>query len=157
MLLKCKQCGYENQIGSIFCRGCGAKVDSSALDPDSPAVKVGDEVLAVGTPLDIKLAGTHTFGRVSAIRGDDIQFDASVTFGNSGGPLFKKETDKYSLIGINYSGVQRQDINANINFALDKKFIKKGEYKLFDVSAVGVIPAIENYYERLAKLSEFAE
>ena len=36
MLLKCKQCGYENQIGSIFCRGCGAKVDSSALDPDSP-------------------------------------------------------------------------------------------------------------------------
>lgn len=36
MLLKCKQCGYENQIGSIFCRGCGAKVDSSALDPNSP-------------------------------------------------------------------------------------------------------------------------
>lgn len=35
MLLKCKQCGYENQIGSIFCRGCGAKVDSSALDPNS--------------------------------------------------------------------------------------------------------------------------
>lgn len=36
MLLKCKQCGYENQIGSIFCRGCGAKIDNSALDPDSP-------------------------------------------------------------------------------------------------------------------------
>lgn len=33
MTIKCKKCGYENQMGAIFCRGCGEKVDTSDLDP----------------------------------------------------------------------------------------------------------------------------
>ncbi len=33
MMIKCAKCGYENQLGSIFCRGCGEKIDTSALDP----------------------------------------------------------------------------------------------------------------------------
>lgn len=36
MMLKCQKCGFENQLGSIFCRGCGEKLDTSCLDhPDS--------------------------------------------------------------------------------------------------------------------------
>ena len=27
MLIKCKNCGFENQMGAIFCRGCGEKID----------------------------------------------------------------------------------------------------------------------------------
>ncbi len=27
MLIKCVKCGFENQLGSIFCRGCGEKID----------------------------------------------------------------------------------------------------------------------------------
>lgn len=32
MTLKCTKCGFENQLGSIFCRGCGEKLDTSSLD-----------------------------------------------------------------------------------------------------------------------------
>ena len=32
MMLKCTKCGFENQLGSIFCRGCGEKLDTSSLD-----------------------------------------------------------------------------------------------------------------------------
>lgn len=34
MLIKCQKCGYENQIESIFCRGCGEKLDHSSLTPE---------------------------------------------------------------------------------------------------------------------------
>lgn len=33
MMIKCQKCGYENQMGSIFCRKCGVKLDMNALDP----------------------------------------------------------------------------------------------------------------------------
>ncbi len=44
MMIKCAKCGFENQLGSIFCRGCGEKIDTSALDPqangDIPGVEL---------------------------------------------------------------------------------------------------------------------
>lgn len=33
MMIKCQDCGYENQMGSIFCRKCGVKLNMDALDP----------------------------------------------------------------------------------------------------------------------------
>ena len=33
MLMKCKNCGHENQLGAIFCRGCGGKLDVEAVQP----------------------------------------------------------------------------------------------------------------------------
>ncbi len=46
MMIKCSKCGYENQLGSIFCRGCGEKIDTSALDPQAngkvPGVEMAD-------------------------------------------------------------------------------------------------------------------
>lgn len=37
MLIKCAKCGFENQMGAIFCRGCGEKIDMNAMDPDTVA------------------------------------------------------------------------------------------------------------------------
>jgi serine protease Do len=78
---------------------------------DSDQMRVGDWVMAVGTPFG-QLAGTVTVGVVSAkgrsglqIMGgnqqgfqDFIQTDASINFGNSGGPLVNLRGE---AIGIN--------------------------------------------------------
>lgn len=71
---------------------------------------VGRHVVAVGCPIDPTLEGTHTFGRVSAIREVNkisyIQTDAAVNHGNSGGPLFERVSeDKYRWVGIVTMGV----------------------------------------------------
>ncbi|MFH1865063.1 MAG: Do family serine endopeptidase [Candidatus Eisenbacteria bacterium] len=76
---------------------------------DSDKIRVGDWAIAVGNPLDLE--GTVTVGVVSAkgrvdlnIQGgaplyqDFIQTDASINFGNSGGPLVNIEGE---VIGIN--------------------------------------------------------
>ena len=70
---------------------------------DSNNIKVGEGVVAIGTPYDISLAGTMTSGIVSGLaRGVEItnssgkviktmtliQTDCSINPGNSGGPLF---------------------------------------------------------------------
>lgn len=72
-------------------------------------LKIGEEVLAIGTPVGEKFSGTATSGIISnvniAVSNDDsnldlylIQIDASLNPGNSGGPLFDKSGN---LIGIN--------------------------------------------------------
>jgi hypothetical protein len=39
MLIKCPNCNHENQLGVIFCRNCGAKLDIEKLEP-----KVRDKI-----------------------------------------------------------------------------------------------------------------
>ena len=75
---------------------------------NSDNVRVGEFVLAIGNPLDMKrLANTLTFGIISAksrevtIDGQTnyfLQTDASINFGNSGGPLLNMRGE---VIGIN--------------------------------------------------------
>jgi putative serine protease PepD len=90
------------------------KVDRGGLTPvelgDSDQVAVGDDVLAIGSPL--ALTGTVTKGIVSALDRtietqdagegpryyDAIQTDAAINRGNSGGPLFDSQG---RVIGIN--------------------------------------------------------
>ena len=89
------------------------KVDSSGLEPltigRSDDVVVGDEVVAVGSPLG--LGSTVTAGIVSALErpvaagedGDEsyisaIQTDAAINPGNSGGPLLNADGH---VIGVN--------------------------------------------------------
>lgn len=70
------------------------------LDSDRSHYKTGDTVLAVGNPQD-KL-WTVTQGIISALNDfngtDEIQVDAAVNLGNSGGPLVLKSTGK--AIGV---------------------------------------------------------
>lgn len=34
MLIKCQVCDHENQLGNIFCRNCGVKLDLDKMSPD---------------------------------------------------------------------------------------------------------------------------
>lgn len=34
MLIKCQKCGHENQLGAIFCRNCGDKLDIDSIRPE---------------------------------------------------------------------------------------------------------------------------
>ena len=78
----------------------------------SDELVVGDMVIAIGTPYSVQLAGTHTFGFISATdrqievtNGGSVvktmtmlQTDATLNSGNSGGPLVNM---KGQVIGIN--------------------------------------------------------
>ena len=80
---------------------------------DSDEIQIGDWAIAVGNPFGEKLAGTVTVGVISAkgrsdldITGVDekidlqdfIQTDASINFGNSGGPLVNIRGE---VVGVN--------------------------------------------------------
>lgn len=74
---------------------------------NSDSVRTGDLVVAIGNPLESELAGTVTVGYVSKANREInhegksltmIQTDASVNYGNSGGPLISY---KGEVIGMN--------------------------------------------------------
>ena len=105
---------------------------------DSSKVKIGDEVVAIGSPEGLQ--GTVTTGIVSALNrtvtasdnqgGDNpyarnqqstttykgaIQTDASINPGNSGGPLFNLQGQ---VIGINSSIYSPSDGSVGLGFAI---------------------------------------
>jgi hypothetical protein len=83
--------------------------------PDQPTigmgsaagVRVGQEVIAIGTPLGF-LQNTVSRGIVSALRAVDgatmIQTDAAINPGNSGGPLLDRAGTAIGIIKSGYSG-----------------------------------------------------
>ena len=112
------------------------KVDapSSELTPlelgDSSAVQVGDEVVAIGSPLGLN--ETVTSGIVSALHrtitspnnfsiNDAIQTDAAINHGNSGGPLLDLEGQ---VIGINSQIESDSGGNDGIGFAVPSNTVK---------------------------------
>ena len=88
---------------------------------DSDALKVGEWVVAIGSPFGLE--HTVTAGIVSAkgrVIGsgpydDFIQTDASINPGNSGGPLIDM---KGKVVGINTAIVSRSGGNVGIGFAI---------------------------------------
>ena len=56
MMFKCQKCGFENQMGSIFCRECGEKLDMNAIDPNKLQKDVDKEKLIKKTKKRIKSA-----------------------------------------------------------------------------------------------------
>ena len=59
MMIKCQKCGFENQMGSIFCRECGEKLDMDAIDPNKLQKDVNKEK-------SIKLAKKRVKSAISA-------------------------------------------------------------------------------------------
>lgn len=92
----------------------------------SEAMRVGDEVIAMGNPFG--LGGTVTTGIVSAkdrdIRSGPfdsfIQTDAAINRGNSGGPLFN---NKGEVIGVNTAIFSPNGANAGIGFAVPSDLV----------------------------------
>lgn len=93
-----------------------------AVVGDSSAVKHGDTVYAIGTPLDAQFKFNFTGGLISAVyreapvdsRGRSMTYlksfatDTGIKPGNSGGPLFNKQGH---WIGMNYAGLMTASQN----------------------------------------------
>lgn len=78
-------------------------------------IQIGQRVYAIGSPFG--LSGTLTTGILSRIDGDgDLQTDAALNPGNSGGPLLNSRGE---LIGVNKAIVSSRSVNGNsgIGFA----------------------------------------
>ncbi len=112
------------------------KIDADKLDfarlGDSGACRVGDWVLAVGNPLNLKF--TVTSGIISALgREIDIinnsyaieafiQTDAAINPGNSGGPLVNMNGE---IIGINTAIATENGLNMGFGFAVPANLVRK--------------------------------
>lgn len=96
----------------------------SGVDPvkinESEQLQVGDEIVALGSPLGLQ--NTATTGIISGIgRNFDIdeyhyknvyQISAPITHGNSGGPLLSKKDGR--VVGINAAGTETGNIGFSI-------------------------------------------
>ena len=86
--------------------------------PFATEVREGDEVVALGHPLNLGESMTITKGIVSAFRTTGsvsyIQTDAAINPGNSGGPLLNTQGE---IVGMNTSGYSG-DVAQGIGFAI---------------------------------------
>lgn len=111
-----------------------AKMKDRVFDcSSSDKIKIGEEVIAIGTPIEMTLQNTTTFGRVNgldrvgAANGDlsttriyerMIQHQATINAGNSGGPLIDS---KGYVVGINSCSMiedKKGNYVAEVNFAV---------------------------------------
>jgi serine protease Do len=125
----------------------------AAVEPprfgDAKALRVGDDVVAIGHALALRGGPTVSKGVVSALdrsidagRGllnDLIQTDASINAGNSGGPLVNMRGE---VIGINVAEVPGERIGfaITINVALEvaRRLIVEGDRPTPDIGFVGI-------------------
>lgn len=98
------------------------KINAAGLKPiqfeDTKNITVGDEVIAIGTPLYFGWSNSVTKGIISGLNRpvDEtytyLQTDASINPGNSGGPLINRSGN---LVGINTLGIEFfQGVNFSI-------------------------------------------
>ena len=138
---------------------------------DSDNLSVGQDVMAVGTPLSLSLTHTFTKGIVSALNrtlktdsssGEGymqnlVQHDASLNPGNSGGPLLNSRGE---VVGINTLKITSGE---GIGFAIPSKsfdslvssFVKNINYQIPYLGVYGYDSEIANYYNREVSDSGF--
>ncbi|MBQ9891702.1 MAG: Do family serine endopeptidase [Bacteroidales bacterium] len=125
------------------------KIDAEGLPTipfgDSDKLRLGEWVLAIGSPLSYNLRSTITAGIVSA-KGRSmpntsgefkiesfIQTDAAVNPGNSGGALVNKEGE---LVGINTAIISQTGAYSGYSFAVPVNIVKKIADDLIDYGSV---------------------
>ncbi len=125
------------------------KIDATGLPAmqfaDSDKLRLGEWVLAIGSPLGEELRSTITAGIVSA-KGRSmpnydgqfkiesfIQTDAAVNPGNSGGALVNKQGE---LVGINTAIVSTTGSYSGYSFAIPSNIVKKVISDLLDFGSV---------------------
>lgn len=154
---------YEDTVGDL------AIIKSSKSLPylkigKSDELGVGEDVLAVGTPLSLSLTHSFTKGIVSALNrtlkvgslsGEGymqnmIQHDASLNPGNSGGPLLNS---KGEVVGINTLKVSGGE---GLGFAIPSKsfesllnsYVENVNYEIPYLGLYGYDSEIANYYDK---------
>jgi S1-C subfamily serine protease len=124
------------------------KVDApqSILHPltlgDSSSVRVGDTVVAIGSPFGLE--ETVTSGIVSALHrqmqapndftiNDSIQTDAAINHGNSGGPLLNARGE---VIGVNAQIAGNTGANVGVGFSIPSNTVRSISDTLIDSGKV---------------------
>lgn len=126
---KAKIIGLDRRtdLAVLRLQGGGAPYPSATLG-DSDKIKVGDWVLAIGSPFGLQ--HTVTAGIISA-KGrsigqgpfdDFLQTDAAINPGNSGGPLVNMSGE---VIGINSAILSRSGGNVGIGFSIPSNMAKR--------------------------------
>ena len=110
---------------------------------DSNTAKAGQEVVALGYPLDLTGSVTVTKGIVSAIQSDGIQTDVAVNAGNSGGPLINRNGDVIGIMYMRYVGSSSAPIEG-IGFAIPIN------------TAISIIPTLKQGYSNTTSQTTYA-
>ena len=138
------------------------KIEAEDLVPaefgDSDAVRVGDDVIAIGHALALKGGPTVSKGVVSAINrsiaasdGTEltglIQTDAAINFGNSGGPLVNAAGQVIGVNTVKEAGASNVGfaINGNAAFGTAQQLIAAGPLPppgFLGIVGVDVTPAL---------------
>ncbi|HET7874125.1 MAG TPA: DegQ family serine endoprotease [Methylomirabilota bacterium] len=125
---KAKLVGVDRRTDLAVLRLQGAGPYAAVTLGDSDKIKVGDWVLAIGSPFGLQQ--TVTAGIVSA-KGrqigqgpfdDFLQTDAAINPGNSGGPLVNMSGE---VVGINSAILSRIGQNAGIGFAIPSNMARR--------------------------------
>lgn len=82
------------------------------LEDEEPSTDIGDEMTAIGYPLTMVCNDMPnvTQGTITSYSNDILIYDAPVTHGNSGGPIFDDDDE---IIGIVRSGLPNDDVKLN--------------------------------------------
>lgn len=131
---------------------------------DDAEPKVGEDVLAIGTPLQLQFKHSITKGIVSALNrtvridgngGESslqslIQHDASINPGNSGGPLINLRSQ---VVGINTLKIESAEgmgfaIPASVITNVLKNVLADGSYQSAYLGVFGYDSSIPHYYKK---------
>ena len=139
------------------------KIEADDLTPieigDSSTLKIGDAVVAIGTPYSMSLAGTMTTGVISGVnRKVDltnsygtktktmtlIQTDSSINPGNSGGPLINMAGQVIGINSLKLSNYEGIGFAIPISSALNiiNELIEYGEVRDYDSEFVTATPKL---------------
>ena len=124
---------------------------STVVTGDSDAVKQGEKVVVIGSPLQIRLLtgiddklntmNTISEGLVSNKRDNKIQITAQISPGSSGGPVFNTKGEQ---IGIAQMVIILEHAQ-NLNFAIPINLVKK------QIAKTEVTPLADYRYKLLAE------
>lgn len=92
-----------------------------------------DTVIAVGFSMGLEGMGWSE-GKYSTLQAGRLQHTASISGGNSGGPLVNS---KYEVVGVNSSGMFGSTAN-NINFAVPIELYKRVRARMFSAGLPGL-------------------
>lgn len=108
LILPLQILAFDKKNDVALCKIPGKGYNVLPMDTNSVIKKIGSDVLAIGTPQDIKLGQTITKGIISGLReikgNSYIQTDVSINSGNSGGMLINKDGDVIGIVSAKIKG-----------------------------------------------------
>ncbi len=103
----------ENDLAILEVQGLRGYALGLALTP----VQVGQEIYVLSNPEEYE--GTFTRGMVNAYRGSDMQIDAPLSHGSSGGPVLNKRAQVVAMVRASETTGQ------NLNFAIPVAYLSR--------------------------------